>query len=269
MKIARTAVLVASLACCAGLAFGQDAKQMEKNAKQQAEKAVQDAKNAAHDAEKAAKDKAHEMAAQPGGQQAMDPKAMMEAYAKAMAPNEHHKAFAAMVGTFDAEVWAQMDPSTPPTVSKGSMVNSMIMGDRVIKQEFKGEFMGQTFEGLGFMSYNPVTDKYDSVWMDSMGGMMTSSTGTCSADHKSWTFEGSECDPMTKQTMKYKDVATVTDNDHHSFTRYYLMPDGKEAKGMEIKYSRKAAAAKTDAKPAAKAIAAPAAKPENKPAPSK
>jgi hypothetical protein len=263
MKTMRVAAAAVVLACCGGVAFAQSAQDMQKQAQdqamkaeQEARKAVEAAKKAHAEAQKAAKDKEAEMAAQPGGQ---DPKAMMEAYAKAFAPSAHHKALAMMAGAWDADLWAQMDPTSPPITSKGQTVNTMVMGDRIMKQEFKGEMMGMSFEGLGYMSYNPVLEKYDSVWMDSMGGMMTTSVGTCTPDHKTWTFEGTESDPLTKQTMKVKDVCVIVDADHHTFTRYYVMPDGKEMKGMEIKYSRKAGT------PKAAVPAAPTPKAETRP----
>jgi hypothetical protein len=35
-----------------------------------------------------------------------------------------------------------------------------------------------------------------------------------------------------------RQVLTVVDNDHHTFESYDIYPDGKEWKGMTIKYTR-------------------------------
>ena len=40
----------------------------------------------------------------------------------------------------------------------------------------------------------------------------------------------------TKKTMKQ--VVTMTDEDHHTFEMYDVAPDGKETKGLTIKYTR-------------------------------
>ncbi|MEZ0267463.1 MAG: DUF1579 family protein [Phycisphaerae bacterium] len=45
-------------------------------------------------------------------------------------------------------------------------------------------------------------------------------------------------DPMTDQKMKMKMVYTIQDKDKHTFTMYMPGPDGKEAKMMEIVYTR-------------------------------
>lgn len=265
MNMNRTAALILSLTCCTGLAVAQqsgDPTKSYQDAAKQAEKAKQDSKKAADDAKKAYEDakKTADGQGQPAGGGQPDNKAMMEMYMKAFAPSEHHKVMSPMLGHWDAEVWAQMDPASPPMTSKGTSDNTWTMGDRVLKQEFKGSMMGMNFEGLGYVSYNAATGKYESVWMDSMAGSMTTSSGTLGADKKTWTFEGTESDPMTKQTLKTKDVVVITDKDHHSFTRYYIMPDAKEMKGMEIKYTRSAANPRASTLPALKSDAKPATK---------
>jgi hypothetical protein len=75
--------------------------------------------------------------------------------------------------------------------------------------------------------------------MGSMSSGMTYATGSCSDDGKTFTLLSRETDPMTRETTDLKDVIRIEDDDHHSFTRYYALPDGTFEKGVEIAYTRK------------------------------
>jgi hypothetical protein len=230
-KFAVTAAVL--VAFCCGQALAQNAHDLVKEAKDKV-------KQSGDEAKKALTDKAHEAMGQPAA--AMDPKAMMEMYEKANAMGEEHKGLAGMVGTWDATVSMWMDPSAPAMTSTGVSTNTAMFGGRYIQQDYTGQFMGKEFQGMGYTGFNKATGKYEGVWMDSMGGSITYSSGEMAADKKSLVFYGAETDPMTKQTMKFKDVIAMVDADHHVMTRFYVMPDGTEAKSMEIKYVRKAAA---------------------------
>lgn len=229
-KLVLSAMVVA---LASGSAFAQNTdplKDMQEKAKQKAAEAQKQAEKAAQDAVKKAQDAA--------GMGQMDPAKMLEEYAKASAPREEHKLMAAMIGTWDATVTAWMDPSAPPMTSTGTMVNTAVFGGRFIREDWKGEFMGQQFEGLGYMGFNNATGKFEGTWMDSMGTAIYHSTGEKSADGKTITMYGTETDPMTKETMKTKDVVAFEGPDAHSMTRFYVK-DGQELKGLEIKYTRK------------------------------
>jgi hypothetical protein len=227
------AVLVAF---CCGQALAQNAHDLVKEAKDKTKQAGEEVK-------KAITDKANEAMGQPAGDPAaMDPKAMMEAYEKLLAMGEEHKGLAGMVGTWETTVSMWMDPSAPAMTSTGVSVNTAMFGGRYIQQNYTGQFMGKEFQGMGYTGFNKATGKYEGVWMDSMGGSITYSSGEMAADKKSLVFYGAETDPMTKQTMKFRDVIAMVDADHHVMTRFNVLPDGKEAKTMEIKYVRKAAA---------------------------
>jgi hypothetical protein len=61
-----------------------------------------------------------------------------------------------------------MAPGAPPTTSKGvSMVKSICNGLYLV-DEFKGDFMGQPFDGFGVHGYSKEKGKYFGFWCDSM-----------------------------------------------------------------------------------------------------
>ena len=72
----------------------------------------------------------------------------MEAYMKAGAVTADHEALKYFTGRWRVEgkMWAA--PGAPPTESLNSSEGEMILGGRYVRLSYKGEMMGQPFEGL-------------------------------------------------------------------------------------------------------------------------
>jgi hypothetical protein len=132
-----------------------------------------------------------------------------------------------------------MDPSAPPSVSKGTAKATWAMGGRFVQQEFNGEFMGKPFHGLAFTGYDNIRKKYSSSWIDDMSTGMFMSEGQADKAGKVFTFEGTHSCPETGETHKAaKQVIRVINRDKH----VYEMHDpskGANSKTMEITYTRK------------------------------
>lgn len=175
--------------------------------------------------------------AQPG-------QASMEEWMKISSPSDHHKVLEAMVGTFTAKCKFWMDgPTGAATESTGSATSKWVLGGRFIQSEYKGEFMNQPFEGIGYMGYDNGANKYVGSWMDTVSTMIATSSGTYDAEKKTLTMTGSYTDPKGN-VVKSKDVVTIIDNNTHKFEMYQVGPDGKDVKAGEIVYTRSAAPAK-------------------------
>lgn len=196
----------------------------------------------------------------PAGQPQMDEKAMAEmaAWEEVAKPGEHHKHLEAMAGTWDTKSSFWMAPGTEPMVSSAVMVNEMILGGRHLSHHYKGEVMGQDFEGRGTLSYDNVTKEYVSTWMDSMSTGVMVSKGQCDAAGKVFTFKGEMVEPSGKKSIT-REVLTIKDSNTHTMEMWVTGEDGKEWKNMEFVYTRKGSGAAT---PAVK----PASKPATKPA---
>ncbi len=160
----------------------------------------------------------------------------MAKWAEIAAVTENHKALESMVGswTTTSKYWAA--PGGEPMLSTGTCVNSWVLGGRYMMSDYKGDMMGQVFEGIGYMGYDNAKQKYTHLWMDSMSTMWMTSEGT---------MEGSTCtllseydDPMSGQKVSMRQEVKVIDNDHPVVNMYASMPDGKEFQMMEIKYTR-------------------------------
>ena len=155
----------------------------------------------------------HSAHAAPPQKPQMDP-AMMDAMMKAGIPGDAHKKLDGMAGTWDTKITMWMMPGMDPMTSTGTSTNQWVMGGRYLEQ-------------------------YWGTWMDNMSTAMMRSTGTASADGKTWEFEATMSDPMTGTDTTAKEKLTVVDADHHTLEMWMAGPDGKMFKSMEIAYARK------------------------------
>lgn len=153
---------------------------------------------------------------------------------------EHHERLKPFAGTFRATVRMWMGPGEP-MVSTGTMTNTMDLGGRFLRQEYKadpgdGPFPG--FEGRGFWGYNKTDQRYEGLWIDTASTVMQIEHGQVDHSGRVWNMSSAMTDPATgKQTPK-RSVITLQDEDHHRMEMYFQGPDGGECKAMEIDYVR-------------------------------
>lgn len=165
--------------------------------------------------------------------------AMMKAVMQRTMPGPQHAALAKMAGTWDAMVKSWMSPDAPPMESKGVCEEVMVMGGRYLQQNFHGEMMGQSFEGVGYTGYDNVTQKYIGYWMDNMSTGFMTTTGTPTADGKGFVFTGVMSDPMTNSVLPSEQHVSFPDDNHMHFEIWAPGPGGKNMKWLEIDYTRK------------------------------
>jgi hypothetical protein len=166
-------------------------------------------------------------------------KAMMEAWQKFATPGDAHKKMESMVGTWDAEVTSWMSPNQPPTKSRGTAEHRLVLGGRFVEQRFKGDMMGQPFEGLGYMGYDNFKKKYVNTWMDNMSTAVMVSEGTFDDSGKVMTSTATMDDFMTGKKADIRMVSTTVSPDEELFEMFGPDPSGKEVKQMEIRYRRR------------------------------
>ena len=173
-------------------------------------------------------------AAKPG----MDP-VLMEKMKALMAPTEAHKSLEPYAGKWNYTGKFWMAPDAQPQEMTGTAENTMIFGGRFLKQEIEGPWMGEKFNGIGYTGYDNIKGQYETVWIDSMGtGIMTSS-GQYDAAKKSLNQSGANsCSLTGEKDRKGRSEWALTDNDHATYTSYLFGPDGKEFKSMELTYTR-------------------------------
>jgi hypothetical protein len=163
---------------------------------------------------------------------------MMKKWVELAAPGPDHKKLDPLVGEWEVESKFWMGgPDAPPAVSKGKATKRWILGNRFVHEDYKGEFMGAPFEGVGYTGYDKLKQKYVGVWMDSTASSLTISEG--SAEGKVITSTGLMDDPMTgekNKTMKY--VLRMTSPEKHSLEIHDLSL-GEKSRIGEITYTKK------------------------------
>jgi hypothetical protein len=171
-----------------------------------------------------------------------DPKRqeMMKKWMEYSTPKESHKALEPLVGSwkFTSKMWESA--KAKPEESTGTSSMKMVLGGRFLHQEVKGQAMGQPFEGLGYVGYNNLEKRYETVWLDSMGTGMMRGTGSFDAKTKTLKDSGEYTCPFSAdKTRDYKSEWKILDKNSLHYTMWGPDIDtGKEFKQMEIVYKR-------------------------------
>lgn len=170
-----------------------------------------------------------------------DPMAeMMAKWKELNTKGPEHKKFERMVGKWDLVMKMWMAPGGEPMVSKGTAEFHLILDGRYIVQKFKGESMGEAFEGMAVEGFDRIKKKFVSIWMDDSSTGIFMSEGTTDASGKVCTYYGKMDDPFTGQKDKVvKSIGREINDDKAIFEMYEKTPDGTEYKRMEITYTRR------------------------------
>lgn len=166
-------------------------------------------------------------------------KAEQEAWMKASTPGVHHQHLKANVGSWEytSKMWT--DPSAPAVESKGTCERTMILGDRFLREDFAGDFMGMPFQGIGITGYDNVAKMYRTVWIDNMSTALMTGEGQCSDDGKTLEMVSGYIDAVSGKPGTLRSVSTVTGPGKLMVEYYGTGPDGEEFKAMEFAYTRK------------------------------
>jgi hypothetical protein len=155
----------------------------------------------------------------------------MEAYMKAGAVTADHEALKYFAGRWkvEAKMWAA--PGAPATESVNANAGEMILGGRYVRLSYKGEMMGQPFEGLQISGYDNLAKAYMTLWIDNTSTSFYLLKGTYDAAKKTYTFTGRWADPVGGETPVRMVIKIVSPDEYVSET-YTTLPDGKEFLGM-------------------------------------
>lgn len=167
---------------------------------------------------------------------------MEAAVAKAAEVNKNHEWMKVFEGEW-ATVVKEFDPMTGKETGGGSgtMTSKVVLGGRFLSMDFDGRFQGKFFRGMGTLGYNNTDKRYEGTWMDSMSTHTSMSTGSVDASGKVMTMLSEPTDPMSGKPMKHRGVTTIASKDAYKMEMFMTIA-GKEAKLMEISYTKGKAA---------------------------
>jgi hypothetical protein len=187
-------------------------------------------------------------AAAPGQMTKADMDKMMAQMMELAKPGENHKLLQDLVGTWSCAVkmWMNPDPTAKPEESKSTAVRKAIFGGRYFQVDVSGKMQmpgpdgkpkDMEFKGISIEGYDNVKKKFLATWADNMGTGIMLSEGTYDPATKTFTYTG-EIEMIPGMKQKIRETVKVVDKDHHMF-EWYEDRGGKEAKTMEISYTRK------------------------------
>ncbi len=169
---------------------------------------------------------------------AVDEEELMKRWEAFMTPGDNHALLKKREGNWELTIKMWMDPSAPPTVSTGTSVVKMIMGDRYLVDHTKSTFNGMPFEGMAIVGYDNMQKKFVSNWIDNMGTGFLLGYGTYDESTKTFTYEMMGPDLMSGKYEKMRSVEKIISDDQWVTEMVRVMPDGKEIKSMEVTYKR-------------------------------
>lgn len=178
-------------------------------------------------------------AARAEGAEAGMPKEMMENMAAYGGPGPEHARFKDAAGKWNTVSRGWMKPGDKPMESKGIAAFRWILGGRFLEQKFKGDMAGQPFEGVGYLGYDRIKKRYESVWMDNMSTGVLLVPGTWNEQTKTLVSEGTYSNPMTGRPDEWTRMEwTLKDKNTQVFVMWAKDEKGAEFKSMELIYTR-------------------------------
>jgi hypothetical protein len=153
-------------------------------------------------------------------------------------PSKEHEFLKQFEGSWESTAKFRMSADQPWSESKGTETNRM-MGGFWLVSEWKGDMMGQTFQGIGATGYDPNKKKYVGSWVDSMAPYLSTGEGTLDAGGKVLTTQVASTDFMTGKPCTMRMVQEIKDKDTTSWSMYMTGKDGKEFLCMSGESKRK------------------------------
>lgn len=163
---------------------------------------------------------------------------MEKAWTEYMTPGPMHKMLAEGTGEWTSDIKMWMDPTQPPTESKGTSVVKSILGGRYIEGIHTSSWNGMEMNGRDLTGYDNAKQKFFNTWIDNFGTGIMYLEGTYDEGTKTYTYTGTSIDPLSKKDVPVKQIIKIIDDDHQ-YMEMYMTENGQEFKTMEINFTRK------------------------------
>jgi hypothetical protein len=163
---------------------------------------------------------------------------MEKAWTEYMTPGPMHEILAEGTGEWTSDIKMWMDPTQPPTESKGTSVVKSILGGRYFEGVHTSSWSGMEMNGRDLTGYDNAKQKFFNTWIDNFGTGIMYLEGTYDKGTKTFTYTGTSIDPLSKKDVPVKQIIKIIDDDHQ-YMEMYMTENGQEFKTMEINFTRK------------------------------
>jgi hypothetical protein len=152
-----------------------------------------------------------------------------------MRKGPEHAELAKTTGEFQVAAEVFMGGDKPAMTMKGESTRKMVKNGYWLREDFKGEWMGQPYEGTLIQGYDRFRKQHVSVWFDSGNTAMEIAHGQI--EDGTCTMEGTSPDPHLNKLVAMKSVAV--EKDGKMVLERFKVLDGKEQLHMRLTYVKK------------------------------
>ena len=156
-----------------------------------------------------------------------------------MTPGDVHKMMASWDGTWNSDITMWMQPGAPEEKTTSVAVNKMVLNGLYQQSTHTGMMMGMPFNGMSTTAYDIHKKEFINTWIDNMGSGIMVLKGPWDEATKTMNLKGKATDPGTTGDMDIRETLKIIDENTQEMEMFSMMPNGKEFKTINIRFTRK------------------------------
>ena len=156
-----------------------------------------------------------------------------------MTPGDVHKMMASWDGTWNSDITMWMQPGAPEEKTTSVAVNKMVLNGLYQQSTHTGMMMGMPFNGMSTTAYDIHKKEFINTWIDNMGSGIMVLKGPWDEAIKTLNLKGKATDPGTTGDMDVRETLKIIDENTQEMEMFSMMPNGKEFKTINIRFTRK------------------------------